>query len=348
MPAPSVRRSPRTRPALLLLALLAACGRDEITAPTALAEGTVTVDATSWAYLSLAEGRAVTPADPPTSTEWDVAFSATSVMLNGGQAGPGGVVGHCVCQNAATSPTTEQLLAMTAESELADFTAVTAAGLPPASAYASDALTPAITGWHTGAGASAAAAGDRAWLVRLRDGTAYAAVRVAALAGASAATPGRVTLEYRLQPTASAPLGAARTLVVDVPAGAAARVDLLGGATTADATAWDLRFDGWTLRLNGGASGGGRAAAAVAEQPLALLTTAATAAQAYRADAYAGVFAQHPWHRYNLLGDHRVTPTFDVYLVRRGSVVYKLQVTGYYGPAGETRRITVRYEQLAG
>jgi hypothetical protein len=194
---PSVRRLRLAAPLLLLLA--AACGRDEITAPAPAVEGTVTVDASAgWAYLSLADETVVTPADPAASTEWDVAFNATRVQLNGGENGPGGVTGHCVCQNSATSPTTDQILALTAQSELADFTAVTEASVPAASSFSAD------------------------------------------------------------------------------------------------------------------------------------------------------VFTQHPWHRYNLLGDHRISPLFDVYLVRRGDVVYKLQVVDYYGPAGETRRITVRYAQIAG
>ena len=71
-------------------------------------------------------------------------------------------------------------------------------------------------------------------------------------------------------------------------------------------------------------------------------------AAAYATDVYGGVFRTSPWHRYNLLGDHRISPVYNVYLVRRGAVVYKVQVTNYYGPAGETRRISFRYEQIAG
>ena len=200
MPAARLRRLRRVPAAALLLAFAAACGRDEITAPTVPpVEGTITVDAsTDWAYLSLADETVVAPADPTDSGAWDIAFQRTSVQLNGGEAGPGGVTGYCICQNSATNPTTEQILAYTATSELPDFTAVTAASIPAASSFSAD------------------------------------------------------------------------------------------------------------------------------------------------------VFTQHAWHRYNLLGDHRISPTFDVYLVRRGDVVYKLQIVDYYGPAGETRRITVRYAQIAG
>jgi hypothetical protein len=345
-------RLPLRRRALgttLAALLLAACERGELTAPVDLPAGTVTLNSsTGWAYLSLASGAAVTPGDPLTSPGWDIAFNATSVMLNGGQAGPGGVSGYCVCQNAAANPTNDQILALTADGELADFAAVTAAAIPGASQFVTDTLTPVITGWYNGSGASATAAADRAWLVRLRDSTAYAKVRVASIQAPTAASAGRVTLEYAVQSGTTGALGPARTLAVDVPASGNARVDLLGGAVATAGGAWDLQLDGWRIRVNGGASGSGKAAATLATQPFAAVANAfAGAANAYRTDTYAGVFGQKPWYKYNLRGDNRISPTFDVYLVRRGSAVYKLQIINYYGPAGETRRITVRYAQLA-
>ena len=54
----------------------------------------------------------------------------------------------------------------------------------------------------------------------------------------------------------------------------------------------------------------------------------------------------HPWFRYNLQNDHQVYPTFDVYLIRKGDDVYKVQLTGYYGAAGEARHIGIRWSQL--
>ena len=71
-------------------------------------------------------------------------------------------------------------------------------------------------------------------------------------------------------------------------------------------------------------------------------------AQAYSRDAFTGVFTAQPWYRYNLTGtDHQIWPTFQVYLVRRADALFKVQLTSYYGPSGETRRITIRYQRLA-
>jgi hypothetical protein len=189
----------RTISALGIAILLAACS-DSTTEPEAPEPvRTLTVDAsTDWGYADLQgdTARLVTVADPTTSAEWDLGFKTTAVALNGGEAGPGGVVAYCLCQNAAA--TDADLQTMTAATELGDFEAVTSAQIPT------------------------------------------------------------------------------------------------------DAGAWS-----------------------------------------------ADVFGEKAWYRYNLTGeDHQIWPTYNVYLVKRGSEVYKIQLIGYYGPAGETRQISFRYVQL--
>jgi hypothetical protein len=189
----------RTISALGIAMLLAACsdGGTEPAAPEPIR--TLTVDASvEWGYADLQgdTARLVSVADPTASEEWDLGFRTTAVALNGGEAGPGGAVAYCVCQNAGASDA--DLQAMTAATELGDFEAVTSAQIP------------------------------------------------------------------------------------------------------ADEGAWS-----------------------------------------------ADVFGETPWYRYNLTGNHQVWPTYDVYLVKRGSEVYKIQLIGYYGPAAEPRQITFRYHRLA-
>ena len=341
-------RSLATAAAVAAIALAAGACSDEITLPGEPVAGTLSVDAsTAYAFADLSEGSTLDVADPATSSEWDMAFFSTTVSLNGGEAGPAGIVAHCICQNAGA--TNEQVLAMTPDSELADFEAVDAGDIPAsASAWSADVLTPAIRGWVEGTGAQATLVADKFWKLRLNDGTSFAKLRIISIENATAAHAGDVTIEYAVQPDETAAFGETRTLTVDVAAGPVS-INLESGATT-QSSAWDLRFEGWNVRVNSGVSGGGQAGAALPEtgETFATLTSAVTAAQAYGTDRYAGVFGTSPWYRYNLTGQHRVHPTFDVYLIRRGSAVYKVQLTGYYGPAGEVRQIGVRYEQIAG
>jgi hypothetical protein len=343
MPRP--RRALCTVAVPLLVALAAtACSSDELSNPPEPTEGTLTVDAsTGWAFASIVEENVVSVSDPTTSDAWDIGFNATSVMLNGGAAGPGGVVGSCLCQNAGASDA--EIIAMTADGELSDYEAVTAADIPQdPHAYQPDALQTAINGWYSGTGSSAVAVSDAAWLLRLQDGASYAKLRVSALAGPTDAHAGQVTLEYAVQPTAEAAFGATQSVTLD--ASTATSVDLNSGSTTPATGEWDLSLEGFDLRINGGVSGSGAVGATPSPEPFEAVTTAAVDSRAYQVDRFAGIFGTHPWYKYNLTGENIIHPTFDVYLIKRGDDVYKVQLIDYYSAAGEPRHISIRYALL--
>jgi hypothetical protein len=160
------------------------------------------------------------------------------------------------------------------------------------------------------------------------------------------------------------------TLTVDASAGWA-YVDFTGSAaipvsigTAAESAVWDLGFNATTVTINGGTNGPGDVVAycicqnAAANAPQVMAYSAANQLAAFEAVTAAqipantgvwnaGVFDTSKWYRYNLTGaDHQVWPTFDVYLVKRGADVYKVQLINYYGPGGEPRRITFRYAKL--
>jgi hypothetical protein len=341
----------RATAAGLLFLTLAACDSDRITDPDQRDEArTITVDASAgWAFVALGdEARQVEVADAASSTAWDIAFFATSVMLNGGDAGPGGVVGHCLCANADL--TDAEVGALTAEAALAAFEAVTAEDVPPSGeAWETDALVPALQGWYAYDPVAhvVSANPNRVWKLRAADGQAYAKLHVTGIEDATQAEAGRVTFEYAVQPAKGAPMGAAQSATVDVSGGARVYFSLTQGAVS-DESDWDLLFEGWTIRLNGGVSGSGDAGAVVVDEPFGGITDASDMGTLYRGDTYGGAFAAHPWYRYNITGDdHQIWPTFDVYLVKRGSEVYKVQLISYYHPANATsRHITMRYARL--
>ena len=98
--------------------------------------------------------------------------------------------------------------------------------------------------------------------------------------------------------------------------------------------------------MNGGVSGTGKGAAAAVAESFEQVVTAKTADQAYRADVYSGVFNTNRFYRYNIGGDNRISPTYDVYLLRRGTAIYKVQITNYYNATGQARHITFRYARI--
>jgi hypothetical protein len=340
---------------LLVLVLSAGTGCSDSgpLTPTEGDAGSLMVDAsTGWAHVRLGTTAApVAVSDAATSSDWDMAFFGTSVMLNGGAAGPAGVSGYCVCQNRGA--TDAQVLAMTAASELADFEAVTAASIPAsASEWTSDVLSPAISGWYAYDPVTHQVSADPAkvWKLRLAEATnpGYAKFHVIAIEGATQAHPGRVTIEYAVQSGLGASMGTAHTAVLDAGGGGRVHFDFARGAVT-DADDWDIALEGYAIRSNSGVSGTGGAGAVLASESFAGMTDASDApSQIYRADAYGGVFDANRWYRYNLTGSHDITPTYDVYLIRRGSDTYKVQLTGYYNEAGESRRITFRYAKVGG
>lgn len=332
--------------AALTISVLGACNTSDVSAPTPPAEGSLTVDASKgFAYISLADGKPVTLAGPAIeSSAWDIAIFGTTVTLNGGQAGPGGVTGFCVCQNSAESLSNSDWLALTADGELADFDAVTS--VPASANFTADVLSPAMTNWYSGAGSNAVAISNALYFVRLSDSSGVAKVRVKSVQNPTATHAGVVELEYAIAAN-NADFGEVRTATIDLSSGPKA-FDFEQGQVTTSPTSWDLRFDGFLVRANGGVSGPGKGAVATLEDE-AFETAEPTAvpANAFRIDSYAGVFGNYPYYKYNLAGDHRITPTFDVYLIKRGSTVYKLQITGYYNATGTARHISLRYEQIA-
>lgn len=127
--------------------------------------------------------------------------------------------------------------------------------------------------------------------------------------------------------------------------------------SAAESTGWDIGFSATNVALN---SVAGVTAAclcqntgATNEQVLSMTAasekadfdavTSVPAGVTFTADA----FTTSRYYRYNILGDHRISPTFDVYLVKRGTAVYALQVTGYYDATNKSRQVSFRYKQIA-
>jgi nucleoid-associated protein YgaU len=232
---------------------------------------------------------------------------------------------------------------MTPESELADYEGVTA--VPGTATFLAEVLTPAVAGWFTGTAPAVATAGNT-YVMRLADGSSYAKLRFTSIANSTANNAGQVTLEFAVQGSGATSFGGAQLLTVDLSTGAKS-IDLNSGQVTTSDTDWDLRLEGYTIRVNGGASGSGAAGAFFSTTAFDDIAGATAPAIAYAADTFAGVFGPHKWYRYNILGDNRISPVFEVYLVRRGDTVWKLQVLNYYSATNAARHISFRYERIS-
>ncbi len=128
--------------------------------------------------------------------------------------------------------------------------------------------------------------------------------------------------------------------------------------------AWDIAFQGTSVMVNGDAAGpGGVTAACICQNlwatndELQLMTPRTELADFESVTAatipaditwHPATFAANPWFKYNLRDEHMIWPTYNVYLLKRAEAVYKFQIIGYYGPTGDPRHVTYRYERIAG
>jgi hypothetical protein len=160
-------------------------------------------------------------------------------------------------------------------------------------------------------------------------------------------------------------LAATATITVDASAatqyvafsdGKATAVTVTEPATS---TAWDLSLFTTTVAPNANAgvsaycicsneaASGEAVMAMTAEGQLAafeaVTADAIPASTSFTTDA----FASHRWYRYNITGsDNQIWPVYNVYLVSRGTAVYKVQLISYYSVSGAPRHITFRYAKL--
>ncbi len=369
-------------------------GSDSITAtppPPVASFTTLTVDATAggagapasdpknkYTYVNLATGSVVdlSDADAATFSEWDIAFKRSAVRLNGGLSGPKGVVGYFTGNNAEAYdankiPILSWFQAATAETELPDFEAVTAAQIPADSEFKADKLVPAIKGDGTSDGwwlydpatHAVTAVATNWWVIKSNAGNSYARLHVADLVRDSTANVRRFTLEWYYQGSADTEFGAGlQTRVVEVPlTGGAKYVDFDTPADDADPAnvpEWDFKIEyiaastEYRITLNGGVSGTGKAAAfgPITNPDTYMSGTDSTVVTHYQSDSAGGIFVDSSWYAYNLTGnDHKLWPNYRVYLIKSGSDVFKLQVLSYYHPQTTTESgwYTIRYEKIA-
>ena len=341
------------------LAFLAACSDDNSPTEPGSPYSTIQLGtAAGPAFLTLGTTASVAAVvDPTTSTAWDLGFTSTpTVTVNGGASGPGGVKAYCLCANRTL--TLAQVEALTSAQGADAFGAVTSANIPADASFQSDAASMAIAGWYDYNPAThAVSANDNVWAVRLASTSGnYAQFHVKSIPNPGQSAAGSVTLEWAIQGGGSGTLGANQTLTVDVASGAKVYVNLTSGTSSATpAAGWDVALQGYMIYVNGGASGsGGASAIQIAPSPYAsysAITQIPIGAQGiptsvFVADGAGGAFTSDAPYRY-ASDKHQVYPTYDVYLVKKGKAVYKVQVASYYNATtGAFGTITVRYAKL--
>ena len=334
-----------------------ACNGDSSGPGTTVPKGELEVDATStstFATVDLTSGTVVTVADPSTSNAWNLGFRRYEIRVNGGVAGPGGVSGYNLANNAGA--TSEQVLAMTPDNQKAAFDAVGLTDIPDAGSFVTEALVANPLGWLNFAGGAPTASASSVWKLRRTADGGYAVFHFTGLTigGTTPQTAvlATATVEWRYQP-AGGVLGNAQQATLDREAGNDA-IDLSTGTLSA-ATGC-----GWDVAANADFSVTTNADCDVGTFPLDAAQSFSGLTDASDAPEYglflSGLTGPVPFSTalddpngpflYNLAGDNRLSPTFNIFLIKIGTDVYKVQVIGYYSATGVSGHPTIRFAKI--
>ena len=338
-----------------LLVSLAAC-ESEAVLPDPVEPGPTTeavIDATSnsaFTHFTLGDLETVSA-----GADWDLALRRYEVRVNGGVAGPRNVSAVLLVDHSADNPA--DILAMTPASMLTEFESIAEADIPPASAFATTLLAEDASGWFRAGAGGLTANPARAWQLRLPSGE-HAVLRVAALTVSGGSALDQITFEYRMQGAGSA-LGELREVTVAASSPAdPTRVSLFAGSAVPDQGCnWDLSVNSdFTIALNDGF------ACATGSFPLETGAPFETMTDASDAPAWAPFLAQisspiagtvsaedSPPFLYGIDPDnqHRLVPTFNIYLVATGDAVYKMQFMSYYDPfSGTAGNVSIRTARI--
>lgn len=353
----------RSAAALAVAAVLplvsAACEDTAAPQEEVFEEGEVTVDASSYGditYFSLVDG-VVTSADAATSTSWHLGFRRFNVRVNSGVSGPGSVTAVNLSNNAEL--TQEQIVALSEADGDSAFQAVTEDDVAGATFVQDDVVpAPGASWFRFDRRTNTVVANPRAaWKVRESSSRGHAVFRVSELTmqGQRPVAVGLV-VEYRQQ-AASGALGDLGTIQVDLTQGpqyldfANGRALGPGDVQGPGACAWDIgATPALAIEVNADCSAGtfpldpnedftALTTASDAPKYGGFLSAISGAFPATLGDA-SGLF----W--YNIEGNSRLWPTYNVFLVRAGQEVYKVQITNYYSADGTSGFPTVKFLRL--
>lgn len=297
-------------------------------------------------YFSLTTGTLVSR-----SADWDLALRRYEVRLNSpaiGGATSKNVLGVGLDNNKAA--TDAQVLAFTAASTRPAFDSVRVAQIPVESAFQTDRLTENRQGYLNLAGVPTANSANY-WKVRLANGG-FGLLRATRIKFTPQFAVDTLYIESRLQTGTT--LGAPQTLAI-APAGQVVSVSLATNAVVAATGCnWDLQFNPAANALSFVVN----TACSAGTYPGPASPTFANATVANDAPQYAAYLSQlvgpipnsvldksAPF-RYNLLGNDRLHPSYNTFLVKVGAKVYKLQVIDYYSDTGAPGWPTLRYARI--
>jgi len=361
-PAPAgadrLRLTPARHLAALLgaLTLLTACeGESDLTGPGALGREPALNEVITTAPLNASSNDTLVHFSFSTGTlvsrtaDWDLALRRFEVRLASPATGSGKtVLGFTLANNQNATPA--QVLAFTPASTRAEFDALRDAQVPADSLFSTDRLTPNPQA-HIVLGGVPVANASQFWRIRLANGQ-FALFRNALIGFNRMRATDSVVFESRLQTAGT--LGAVQRLAV-APAGQLRAISLAtNSVVTPNGCNWDFQFNPDPTQLAITVN----TACNVGTNPGSASPTFAAATSANDAPQFAPFLSQllgpipnsildpRAPFRYDLTGQQRLHPAFNIYFAKVGTRVWKFQVIDYYSNTGAPGYPTIRYARI--
>lgn len=346
-------------------------------------ENIITIDASSsedFVYYNLETLQAVEVSDPQNSSDWHIGFKRTSIILNGGDAGPGSVAGALAAENNDFYLEDEPVLATFINAEpsnqLTQFEA--AAFGEEITEYIEDENALAIDGnsisafgpvthWYnydfnpiTITGTHAITVNDtNYWIIRSAAGNSYAQFRVTDIIMVSEGpSAGRaieeMDIELAIQGSGDESFDESfsETLTFSGSDPICYDIDTEAEASCEENT-WDLFIDpALEIYVNSGIEGGGSGAAfgSLAAEDLSSFASG-TSVPHWISDSTSSIFSEETWYAYNLEGAHKLWSNYNVYAIDtntedENSLKIKAQILSYYSEEGDSGHFSIRIDEL--
>lgn len=283
------------------------------------------------------------------SADWDILLRRYEIRVNStatAGAATKGVTAYPMNNN--KTKTDAEVLAFTVDNTLAAFDAVRASAIPADAEFKTDRLEENKYGYLTLAGAPVVNATNY-WKIKLANG-AFGVFHATAIAYNAQGSLTSLSLESRLQTGTT--LGAVQTQTVTFTGAAKTISFVTNAAVTTTGCTWDISVNPTTFEMTT------NTACNVGTAPGGSSPTFANATSGSDAAQYSPYIAQldgpipnsitdlgAPF-RYNLLGTNRLHPSFNIYLIKVGTKVYKLQVINYYNESGASGYPTIRAARI--
>ncbi|MDP5029638.1 MAG: HmuY family protein [Paraglaciecola sp.] len=362
---------------LTLVIFLSACGSSNDTAETpntpepadpVVTEGTIAGPFSTGStgdpktvYFDLDAGLVVDLTDEQARNDssWDVAFNRTKVSLNKHADNTVGMYFTAVNSDFFaddSSPIAEKFIAANAESELADYLAISASDIPADEAFTGDSEENVIGAkfYHYDMTTHVVSAADDQYFIVNSD-DAFTKFRVKALTTAGR-TMSSITLGVQHQSAldGQTEFSAETDLVIDTSqCSDDIYVDFDLGASLSLNDAWDITLPCVTIDDVTGAN----FSIHIAPDATALRDTENTYTGIdSQALAFYGfvpdvteqlAFDSAPWYQYGLDGGHLLWSQYGVYVIKTNTAYYKLQITSYYDEVGTSGNYSFRFDPLA-